>query len=191
MLLQPFSLTALRLFLRHHVHWCGDVHHRHQVPGIRRWQKMDEIRRELQKIVRRFRRGEGLDIRGPRWRILLSPRPLGMRQDNDAADDRRVRVADGGEILLDGEDVTFKRASERDIAIVFQLFALYPHMNVRRNIAFPLAQAGRPEIRSRWKRPRVSCASSIYSTNRSRDSQAATGSGLRSDVRSCESRKPS
>ena len=36
--------------------------------------------------------------------------------------------------------MTFKRASERDIAFVFQLFALYPHMNVRRNIAFPAAQ---------------------------------------------------
>jgi multiple sugar transport system ATP-binding protein len=43
-----------------------------------------------------------------------------------------------GRILLDGKDVTFKRASERDIAFVFQLFALYPHMNVRRNIGFPL-----------------------------------------------------
>jgi multiple sugar transport system ATP-binding protein len=43
-----------------------------------------------------------------------------------------------GRILLDRKDVTFKRASERDIAFVFQLFALYPHMNVRRNIGFPL-----------------------------------------------------
>ena len=43
-----------------------------------------------------------------------------------------------GRILLDGKDVTFKRASERDIAFVFQLFALYPHMNVAQNIGFPL-----------------------------------------------------
>ncbi len=47
-----------------------------------------------------------------------------------------------GRILLDGEDVTFNRARERDIAFVFQLFALYPHMNVRRNIAFPLRAQG-------------------------------------------------
>jgi multiple sugar transport system ATP-binding protein len=53
-----------------------------------------------------------------------------------------------GRILLGGDDVTFKRASERDIAMVFQLFALYPHMNVRRNIAYPLANVGmsKPEI---------------------------------------------
>ncbi len=56
-----------------------------------------------------------------------------------------------GQILLDGEDVTFKRASGRDIAFVFQLFALYPHMNVRKNIGFPLLSQGVPrsEIRSR------------------------------------------
>src|SRR5271155_3822008 len=47
-----------------------------------------------------------------------------------------------GRILLDGEDVTFKRAAERDIAFVFQLFALYPHMNVAENIGFPLKCQG-------------------------------------------------
>ena len=56
-----------------------------------------------------------------------------------------------GRILLDGKDVTFKRASERDIAFVFQLFALYPHMNVRRNIAFPLVSMGmkRADVRAK------------------------------------------
>ena len=47
-----------------------------------------------------------------------------------------------GRILLDGEDVTFLRAAERDIAFVFQLFALYPHMNVEANIGFPLKCQG-------------------------------------------------
>src|SRR3979411_849873 len=42
----------------------------------------------------------------------------------------------------DGEDVTMNRASARDIAFVFQLFALYPHMNVHRNIGFPLKCEG-------------------------------------------------
>ena len=56
-----------------------------------------------------------------------------------------------GKILLDGEDVTFNRARERDIAFVFQLFALYPHMNVRKNIGFPLKSQGmgRAEMRTR------------------------------------------
>jgi multiple sugar transport system ATP-binding protein len=62
-----------------------------------------------------------------------------------------LELPSSGEILIDGEDVTFNRASQRDIAFVFQLFALYPHMSVRRNISFPLRIAGLPakEIRKR------------------------------------------
>ncbi|MEJ8569934.1 ABC transporter ATP-binding protein [Microbaculum marinum] len=55
-----------------------------------------------------------------------------------------LELPTSGRILLDGDDVTFLRASERDIAFVFQLFALYPHMNVRRNIGFPLSCQGVP-----------------------------------------------
>ncbi|MEK1874780.1 MAG: ABC transporter ATP-binding protein [Rhizobium altiplani] len=62
-----------------------------------------------------------------------------------------LELPTSGKIYLDGEDVTFNRASARDIAFVFQLFALYPHMNVRKNIAFPLLSQGMPkaEIRQR------------------------------------------
>ncbi|ACP21868.1 predicted MalK, ABC-type sugar transport systems, ATPase component MalK (plasmid) [Sinorhizobium fredii NGR234] len=62
-----------------------------------------------------------------------------------------LELPTSGRIYLDGEDVTFNRASARDIAFVFQLFALYPHMNVRRNIGFPLLSQGVPkaEIRAR------------------------------------------
>jgi multiple sugar transport system ATP-binding protein len=55
-----------------------------------------------------------------------------------------LELPTSGQIFLGDEDVTFKRASHRDIAFVFQLFALYPHMNVRRNIAFPLVSQGMP-----------------------------------------------
>src|SRR4051794_30297516 len=62
-----------------------------------------------------------------------------------------LELPTSGKILLGGEDVTFRRAAERDIAFVFQLFALYPHMNVRKNIGFPLKTQGTPraEIKMR------------------------------------------
>jgi len=62
-----------------------------------------------------------------------------------------LELPTSGRILLDGEDVSMKRARERDIAFVFQLFALYPHMNVRRNIGFPLLAQGmaKSDIRER------------------------------------------
>jgi multiple sugar transport system ATP-binding protein len=55
-----------------------------------------------------------------------------------------LELPTSGQIFLGSEDVSFKRASHRDIAFVFQLFALYPHMNVRKNIAFPLLSQGVP-----------------------------------------------
>ena len=55
-----------------------------------------------------------------------------------------LELPTSGQIFLGGEDVSFKRASARDIAFVFQMFALYPHLNVRRNIAFPLVSQGLP-----------------------------------------------
>jgi multiple sugar transport system ATP-binding protein len=53
-----------------------------------------------------------------------------------------LELPTSGRILLDGEDVSFRRAAQRDIAFVFQLFALYPHMSVRQNISFPLKSQG-------------------------------------------------
>jgi multiple sugar transport system ATP-binding protein len=49
-----------------------------------------------------------------------------------------LEAVSGGHILLDGRDVTWLHPSERDIAFVFQFFALYPHMSVHDNIRFPL-----------------------------------------------------
>src|SRR5437762_4076064 len=43
-----------------------------------------------------------------------------------------------GTILIEGRDVTDVDAKHRDIAMVFQNYALYPHMTVRRNLAFGL-----------------------------------------------------
>ncbi len=55
-----------------------------------------------------------------------------------------LELPTSGEIWIDGEEVAQKPASQRDIAFVFQMFALYPHMNVRRNISYPLISQGMP-----------------------------------------------
>jgi ABC-type sugar transport system ATPase subunit len=58
-----------------------------------------------------------------------------------------------GRILIGGRDVTHLPPSERDIAMVFQSYALYPHLSVFENIAFPLRARRRrtaePELRAR------------------------------------------
>ena len=55
-----------------------------------------------------------------------------------------LELPTSGQILIDGEDVSQKPASQRDIAMVFQMFALYPHLNVRKNISYPLVSQGLP-----------------------------------------------
>jgi ABC-type sugar transport system ATPase subunit len=46
-----------------------------------------------------------------------------------------------GRVFIDGKDITASDARDRDIAMVFQSYALYPHMTVYENIAFPLEMA--------------------------------------------------
>jgi multiple sugar transport system ATP-binding protein len=46
-----------------------------------------------------------------------------------------------GTILIDGRDVTGEAPAKRKLAMVFQSYALYPHMSVRNNIGFPLKMA--------------------------------------------------
>ncbi|MEM7693478.1 MAG: ABC transporter ATP-binding protein [Pseudomonadota bacterium] len=47
-----------------------------------------------------------------------------------------------GNILIDGNDVTALSAPERGLSMVFQSYALYPHLTVRENMGFPLSVAG-------------------------------------------------
>lgn len=60
-----------------------------------------------------------------------------------------LELPTSGEIFIGGEEVGQMPASKRDIAFVFQMFALYPHMNVRKNISYPLISQGmrRDEVR--------------------------------------------
>ncbi len=53
-----------------------------------------------------------------------------------------LEMPSSGQIYLGGEEVTYLPASQRDTAFVFQMFALYPHMNVEKNIGFPLKCQG-------------------------------------------------
>jgi putative spermidine/putrescine transport system ATP-binding protein len=49
-----------------------------------------------------------------------------------------LAVPDGGRLLIAGRDATYAAPYERDIGMVFQNYALFPHMSIAENIAFPL-----------------------------------------------------
>ena len=62
-----------------------------------------------------------------------------------------LELPTSGEIFLDGEEISQKPPSQRDIAFVFQMFALYPHLNVYKNLSYPLVSQGMPRAQIRAK----------------------------------------
>ncbi|HVW40146.1 MAG TPA: ABC transporter ATP-binding protein [Amycolatopsis sp.] len=56
-----------------------------------------------------------------------------------------------GRLLLGGKDITHTAPRDRDLAMVFQSYALYPHLSVARNIGFPLRARRRPRDEIREK----------------------------------------
>ena len=77
-----------------------------------------------------------LDIRRGEFVSLLGPSGCGKTTTLRAI--AGLEEIDSGDILIDGKPVQKLRASDRDIAFVFQLYALYPHLTAYENIAFPL-----------------------------------------------------
>lgn len=53
-----------------------------------------------------------------------------------------LEMASAGKIFIDGEDVTLKPATERDVSMVFQSYALFPHMTVLDNASYGLVVSG-------------------------------------------------
>jgi ABC-type polar amino acid transport system ATPase subunit len=80
----------------------------------------------------------GLNLTNRRRRIRGAGRPLGLWQNHLAADGRGPGVVSSGRLFIGGRDVTDVAPKSRDIAMVFQSYALFPHMNVFDNIAFGL-----------------------------------------------------
>ena len=84
--------------------------------------------------------GIDLDIDAGEFFVLLGPSGSGKTTT--------LRVLAGleslnaGQVLMDGADVTQQEPGERDVAMVFQSYALYPHMTVAGNVGFPLKMVG-------------------------------------------------
>ena len=68
-----------------------------------------------------------------------------------------------GDVAIDNQRITHVPPKDRDIAMVFQNYALYPHMTVMQNMGYSLKMAGRPRRRSRrpCARPRIARAGPV------------------------------
>ena len=88
-----------------------------------------------------------LTIRDKEFCVLLGPSGCGKTTTLRAI--AGLEDIDQGRILIDGKPVQALHASERDIAFVFQLYALYPHLTVFENLAFPLRATRLPDAQVR------------------------------------------
>ncbi|MDF2463328.1 MAG: hypothetical protein K0Q43_1563 [Ramlibacter sp.] len=84
--------------------------------------------------------GIDLDIQPGEFFALLGPSGSGKTTTLRIL--AGLESVDAGRVLIDGADVTATEPGSRDVAMVFQSYALYPHMSVGQNIGFPLKMIG-------------------------------------------------
>ena len=84
----------------------------------------------------------GIDLAIEKGEFVVLLGPSGCGKTTTLRMVAGLELATGGTIRLAGDDVTRLRPSRRDVGMVFQFYALYPHLTVRDNIGFPLRAAG-------------------------------------------------
>jgi multiple sugar transport system ATP-binding protein len=103
---------------------------------------------ELQTVVKTFPNGvhavDGVDLTIQDGEFMVLVGPSGCGKTTLLRCIAGLEEVTDGAILIGDRDVTDVAPKNRDIAMVFQNYALYPHMSVRRNIAYGLKVRGTP-----------------------------------------------
>ncbi|PKR88133.1 sugar ABC transporter ATP-binding protein [Pleomorphomonas diazotrophica] len=86
----------------------------------------------------------GLDLRVQDGEFIVFVGPSGCGKSTALRMIAGLEETTAGDIQIGGRSVTGLAPSDRNVAMVFQSYALYPHMTVAGNIGFPLKMAGRP-----------------------------------------------
>lgn len=103
---------------------------------------------QVRNLIKRFDQNiaindTSLEIEDGMFMVFLGPSGCGKTTTLRCI--AGLEIPDGGQILIDNEDVTKLPPSARDIAMVFQQYAIYPHMTVAENLAFPLKAVKTPK----------------------------------------------
>ncbi len=92
----------------------------------------------LHKYYGSFHAVKGVDLDVPSGEFTVLVGPSGCGKSTLLRTIAGLEEASQGKIEIGGKDVTWARPRDRDIAMVFQNYALYPYLNVKENIAFGL-----------------------------------------------------
>ena len=95
----------------------------------------------VEKIFGTHRAIKGIDLSIEKGEFVVFVGPSGCGKSTLLRMIAGLTEIDGGSLELDGRDITKLQSSKRDLAMVFQSYALYPHMTVYDNMAFGLRQA--------------------------------------------------
>jgi multiple sugar transport system ATP-binding protein len=98
--------------------------------------------RQVEKKFGNFHAVKPLDLTINDGEFIVLLGPSGCGKTTTLRMISGLEAVSGGTILLNGRNVTWLHPSDRDIAFVFQFYALYPHLTARQNIAFPLQAQG-------------------------------------------------
>ena len=102
---------------------------------------------KLERLEKTFADGtravKGIDLAAERGEFVVLLGPSGCGKTTTLRMIAGLEIPTAGRIVLDGEDVTRLDPSRRDVGFVFQFYALYPHLTVAQNLAFPLECVGR------------------------------------------------
>ena len=115
--------------------------------------------RDLTKHFGEVKAVDGVDIRSEEGEFLVLLGPSGCGKTTLLRMIAGLEQPTSGEILLGGENVIGLPPRARKIAMVFQSYALYPHMTVANNIAFPLKSQGMPADQ---RAPKVRWAAELF-----------------------------
>lgn len=98
--------------------------------------------KNLQKGFEGFSIIKGIDLEVNDREFVVFVGPSGCGKSTLLRLIAGLEEVSGGTIELDGRDITEVSPAKRDLAMVFQTYALYPHMSVRKNMSFALDLAG-------------------------------------------------
>jgi multiple sugar transport system ATP-binding protein len=107
--------------------------------------------RQLVKAFEEVRAVDGIDLVAREGEFLVLLGPSGCGKTTLMRMIAGLEHPTAGDILIDDQKVTALPPRARNIAMVFQSYALYPHLTVERNISFPLRAVGMPKDQIRKK----------------------------------------